>query len=386
MIQKEQFEPIIDAISEIKCIEEEIRKRKKGTKENFNFFSALVTDKQIHIEKYHTNFIAYLLDPNGSHDCDDLFLKQFLQIIQEKYNQDYSDIPLTEVTVTKNQQTSENRFIDILIEHKKEWVLFIENKVKSSESKNQLEDYYKFCNDEIKKKTIGVFLTKTGYKPVSIIGSDKIISLSYKHIIEWLQNCIYNELVEKHNIIHSIKQYILILKQILNIMDTEAMEEFKTYLDKRFVYLPTLETIEDFKVAIIKYSGEHEERKVFFDKVVQRLFSDLKGNKIDDFSFSFFNKISGKNYKIKISPSNNDNSDGGYGSWFSIHTEDDTFINWERIEINGIDDFRDVIAGTNEIIRVKDENSKVVEGVSEFIKEEIYKKIQKWHLDKLVSQ
>ena len=52
---------------------------RKGSKQNFNFFSAIVTsnDEKEHLEKYHSNFIGYLLNPKASHDCESLFLKSF---------------------------------------------------------------------------------------------------------------------------------------------------------------------------------------------------------------------------------------------------------------------------------------------------------------------
>ena len=80
MILKD-IEQILKATKEIERIKKAIYKRKKDSKENFNFFHALVTDEKVHLEKYHTNFIAYLLNPKQSHDCDTLFLENFLKLI-----------------------------------------------------------------------------------------------------------------------------------------------------------------------------------------------------------------------------------------------------------------------------------------------------------------
>ena len=45
--------------SKIKEIKDAHNNFRKGSKQNFNFFYGIVRDKA-HIEKYHSNFIAYL--------------------------------------------------------------------------------------------------------------------------------------------------------------------------------------------------------------------------------------------------------------------------------------------------------------------------------------
>jgi len=52
----------------------QILERSKN-KENFNFFTALVNGKNTkeHIEKYHSNFIGYLLNPKENHDFGSFF-------------------------------------------------------------------------------------------------------------------------------------------------------------------------------------------------------------------------------------------------------------------------------------------------------------------------
>ena len=373
MILKD-IEQILKATKKIETIKKAIYKRKKKSKENFNFFHALVTDEKVHLEKYHTNFIAYLLNPKQSHDCDALFLKSFLELFIEKHEIDYKALP--HAVVTTEHKTTERRSIDIVVEYKNEWILFIENKVRSQESKNQLQDYYDFCFDKINgkheikdKKPIGIFLTLSGYEPSKSEDSGNIICISYSQIINWLEGCINTkELSEKDNITYSLKQYILALKQILNIMDNEEMKEFKLYLDdKDFLELPSSNEIDSFKNAINEYASNRGERKIFYDRLIERLIQDLKGEKADE-GFIMVGE-DGKKYKIKVCSSNPDFSDEGYGGWFGIYHANETvdYIHWEPIEINGVNDFENTVNGTKEIINLGENIDETVNNVADYI-------------------
>ena len=57
-----------------------LKNRKIGRRQTFNFFQGIVNDK-LHLEKYHTNFLYYLLNPHGNHGCEDLFLREFLSLL-----------------------------------------------------------------------------------------------------------------------------------------------------------------------------------------------------------------------------------------------------------------------------------------------------------------
>jgi hypothetical protein len=359
MIEQEQFKQVLEATFKVKSIKADIRKEKKDSKENFNFFRALVTDKKLHLEVYHTNFIAYLLDPNQSHDCDDLFLKSFIQLIQK----DCVYSSLEEVIVTVNKVTNKKRFIDIVIEYKNDWIIFIENKVRSYESLRQLQDYYDFCFSKLNKEPIGILLTQRGDKAASIDDSEKILSLSYTQIIKWLEDCVLH-LSDKHNVTHSIKQYIIALKQILKISEDEVMEKFESYLDANFVQLPTMDTIEEFKTIIRKYACTHKEREIFYSEVTRKLNTDiLFGTKSDN---TIIFDIEDETYKIEVH-SSNDGSDGGFGGWFGIYRNNGEYIKWEEIKIKGINDFKNVVEGTNKIRGLKNEYEETVKEVAENI-------------------
>ncbi len=72
---KPTLETIASFAKEFANIRRKLSKERSKNKENFNFFTALVNGKNTkeHIEKYHSNFIGYLLNPKENHDFGSFF-------------------------------------------------------------------------------------------------------------------------------------------------------------------------------------------------------------------------------------------------------------------------------------------------------------------------
>ena len=95
----------------------------------------------------HSNVIYSLINPNGLHYQDDLFLNIFTKIV----------LNITDIgeifEVQAEESTAENKRIDFTIKSSK-YYIGIEMKVNHHDSKNQLSDYY---NDlAIKAKDNGI--------------------------------------------------------------------------------------------------------------------------------------------------------------------------------------------------------------------------------------
>lgn len=60
---------VLSKMDELRLVQKNIR---RGSRQGFNFFYALINDK-VHLEKYHTSFLSYLLCPEESHDCEGIF-------------------------------------------------------------------------------------------------------------------------------------------------------------------------------------------------------------------------------------------------------------------------------------------------------------------------
>lgn len=110
----------------------------------FNIFDALRIDR---VEIRHSNFLAWLLDPAGSHGQSALFLRAILMDVMRRARelglpQALSPVELDGVELQGVEIRREWRGIDLLISCREpEFVVAIENKVDSGEHSDQLKRY-----------------------------------------------------------------------------------------------------------------------------------------------------------------------------------------------------------------------------------------------------
>jgi len=181
-----------------------------------NIFSILKMDK---LEIRHSNFLAYLFDPNETHGLKDTFFKNFvincLSMNDSSEQFDVIDIFLNHYSDLEVYR--ERRNIDLLIISKEyKTVLCIENKVEASESNGQLDKYKLYIDETYPDfKRLFVFLTPDGSAP----SNSNWNVMTYKSIINLLQALLLkNELDSKIEMI--IKDYIDVLKRSVT-MDEE---------------------------------------------------------------------------------------------------------------------------------------------------------------------
>jgi len=148
--------------------------------------------------------ISTLLNPEGPHGQGDMFLRKFLEILDqnlphneiekllnESYNLEYSVVN-TEIS------TDDNRRIDILIRIPNGLVIGIENKITAGDQRNQLRDYNNYLNKISQQNYVLIYLTCSGRKPSkeSISTSERnelekqgrFMAISYrKLLIPWLR-------------------------------------------------------------------------------------------------------------------------------------------------------------------------------------------------------
>ena len=152
--------------------------------EKFNIFEALGAVRQ---ELKHSNFLAFLFNPNQNHGLGEAFLKRFLKkALSDLSSTDLSITPidfdawdLNDAVVLREWQN-----IDIFVfEENLKIAMVIENKIDSSESPGQLKRY----RDTIEKhypdyKKMFFFLTPDGSLP----SDDHYIPVSYDLILDVL--------------------------------------------------------------------------------------------------------------------------------------------------------------------------------------------------------
>lgn len=151
--------------------------------------------KVLRIEDYeirHSNFISWLINPNGNHQTGDFILRRLLVDFVKKVNglnkfsfQELFSSSLRNTTVLREYKLTNGKLIDLLIVCEDiSTVIIIENKIKSSESKGQLEAYFEFVEKKyVNYNIIPVFLTLYGDEPKC----DKYIAYDYDSILEKIE-------------------------------------------------------------------------------------------------------------------------------------------------------------------------------------------------------
>jgi hypothetical protein len=252
------LEKFISACKEVEQIRAKHAGLRIGSKQDFNFFYALV--EKTHLEKYHSNFLAYLLNPKETHCFEDLFLKSFLELVLTKYKSELAEekrfsVGINKITVAREAPLGGGQ-VDILITSENpRWAIFIENKIRSDEQPGQVRDYYNDVKEKY-KDYLGIYLTPDGISAKSIKNISEaqnvIINLSYKEdIIKWLKACIQNkELILYPFVVGSLVQYLDILKKELRIMEYNENKELVEILVKNNDFGLLAEQIEFLSKAV----------------------------------------------------------------------------------------------------------------------------------------
>lgn len=210
-------------LKDIKLSLKKIESNKKVS-ENFNIFTTLGVEI---LETKHSRFLAELLNPKGTHGCEDLFLKQFLLLepINKKIENIENFCKSAKVETEQFHIVEKNQsYIDIVIESK-DTAIVIENKIYARDQDKQLYRYYKAKKSEKFQNIILIYLTIDGKKPDkeslnNHLKIDDIELLSYEiHINDWLSRTI--EGVESENVKMILNQYATIVKKLTNINSKE---------------------------------------------------------------------------------------------------------------------------------------------------------------------
>ncbi len=184
-----------------------------------NIFSIL---KMESYEIRHSNFIAWLLDPNESHNLGHSFLKPFLEDIFSENKVDfiknyYIDEYISKIELQNIKIFREYYNIDLLV-ISDEFVICIENKIFAQEHSDQLSKYTKTLEEVFKdKKHIFIFLTPLGNSAKKEENSNIYISYSYRKIKKNIEAIIDNNDKIDQKVRFYIEDYLSNLgKNIMN--------------------------------------------------------------------------------------------------------------------------------------------------------------------------
>jgi len=224
-----------------------------------NIFSVLKVSRN---EIRHSNFLAWLLNPKGSHGIGDLVLKRFLrEVFSSNKFSDVDQIEVEGLETTKAEILREWNHIDLLIVLDN-IVVCLENKVFSKEHSNQLERYKTVLDSTFPgKRKVYVYLNPEGDEPQE--ENDSYQPLSYEFLVETLQRIIdiYGGSI-KPQVLTYLKDYISTIKR--DIMGSDKLVDLakriyknhKELLDFIFEAKPDLtQEIHDILIEVIKSKG-----------------------------------------------------------------------------------------------------------------------------------
>jgi hypothetical protein len=156
----------------------------------FNIFEAIGVVRQ---ELRHSDFLAFLLDPQENHGLGSFFLKRLLQ--KAIINSDHQDLPISPIDIDiwmmdDVEILREWNNIDILIVNQlKEFVVIIENKIGTGEHDDQLARYWDIVRHRYRGwRILALYLTPDGLHATE----DHYISIDYHLVNDILESIIRN--------------------------------------------------------------------------------------------------------------------------------------------------------------------------------------------------
>ena len=172
-------------------------------------------------ELFHSDMLAWLLNPRGSHGLGDRFLQEFLRLLHGRPPILAADRPATRVAreVHLNDEWESGR-LDILIQNSRaNYVCAIENKVWAREGENQLPWYRKVLTREYKGNRTDnrvdlVFLTPDGRSPQDDKEHPHWITMSYSKVLQLVEGILDSESTTQNRDVRAVlNQYAVTLRR-----------------------------------------------------------------------------------------------------------------------------------------------------------------------------
>lgn len=191
---------------------EQWSKQPKEKEDHFNVFRLCGID---HYENSHSRILAELLNPKGSHELGNIFLQEFLKILNNHSQSEDEYASFKNIDeVRREYSTEDGRFDILLTDNNNNNTIIIENKINAPEGEQQLERYAGW--NKKGGKTLLLFLTLDGRTAQSTDDHSSYLPISYKEtILEWLKQCEKLEQCQEKPFLHTaIQQYQNLIKEL----------------------------------------------------------------------------------------------------------------------------------------------------------------------------
>ena len=168
-------------------------------------------------EEFHSTFLAWLLDPKGSHGLGDHFLQGFLAVSGAPRAIRAGDRPSTTIRREKHVALDGGRGrLDIrILNESAQFVCAIENKIRAPESGNQLAWYRKVLeHDHPDCRVHRVFLTPRGVMPDDPEEREHWTAISYTDVLRLVEGAIAPEgNSANEDVVAFLRQYAITLRR-----------------------------------------------------------------------------------------------------------------------------------------------------------------------------
>jgi len=167
----------------------------------------------------HSNFLSWLLDPNGTHGLGKLFLIKFLrELAASEIAIDLNEFEIEDLNFNNVELRREWKNIDLLIIFDT-LVVCVENKIDCQDHSNQLSKYRTIVTETFKEqKKVFVYLTPTGGLPNATKEREFYAPYSYENIIDQADRVLR---IHGNSLNSGVNQYI---SDYLTILKRELMQ------------------------------------------------------------------------------------------------------------------------------------------------------------------
>lgn len=196
--------------------------------ERFNVFEAM---GEVRREVRHSNFLAFLLDPNDSHRLEDGVLSRLIRHVQpscdvptigaSSYLSGASSWSVHRELPVVDPTTGENGRIDILLlDHMGQRAVIIENKIDAQEGGRQLALYWA----DIERRypdwgVYGIYLTPRGKNPSDC----RFVRLSYRQLCTMIDAAVANCTDVPQDVRRALDQYVDMVRR--HIVDQSSIDQ-----------------------------------------------------------------------------------------------------------------------------------------------------------------